>query len=204
MKAIARFFSYVLHPVFVPTAGMLIIFYSGISVFAAAQQYQFTMLTLIVLSTVLLPVSMLPALIYLRHIQGFTLDERRERLIPLFFTTICYYVGYILIKRLTDGANMFSLFLLASTVVVFVLLAISLFWKVSMHTAGAGGILALIAILSILYNVDLTLLTALAILCAGIIFSARLALDTHSLSQLSVGFLVGFGVVFVLMSYFLR
>jgi membrane-associated phospholipid phosphatase len=75
--------------------------------------------------------------------------------------------------------------------VVFIVLIISMFWKISIHMAGIGGITALIIILSVVYRTDMTLLLCIALLLSGIIASIRLALKAHSPAQLLAGYIVG-------------
>ena len=89
-------------------------------------------------ATVLLPLSILPGLLYFKHMQNYFIDERRERLVPLFFAAICYYIGYYLVTKLAP-VRVINLFLFASTVVVLMILFVSLFWKISIHMAGICG-----------------------------------------------------------------
>ena len=49
----------------------------------------------------------------------------------------------------------------------------------------------MIIILSLTYSVDMTIFLSAAILISGIIFTARLVLNTHTLLQLVAGYLVG-------------
>lgn len=168
------------------------------------RQYMNVVLILTSLCTIMLPLSMLPALIYLRHIQNFQLDERRERIIPLFFTTICFYVAHHLLHRFLNGVSIFSLFLLASTFVVLALLSISLFWKVSIHSAGVAGVTALILVISFNFSVDMTFFLSAAIICSGLVISSRLALKTHSVAQLLVGYITGFSIIYTFLSFYIH
>lgn len=204
MNRLAQIASILFHPVFMPLAGLLIMYSSGIFLADISQQYKMILVLLTVLTTVLMPLIMLPALIFLRHVQSFQLDERRERLIPLFFTTICYFAAHHLIYRFLDGVNLFSLFLLAATFLTLTLLAVSLFWKVSLHTAGAGGITGLVAVLTWNYHTDMTLYAAMAILVTGMLFSARMQLKAHTMVQLLAGFLLGFIMIFMILSFYFQ
>lgn len=204
MKLIANILSFLFHPVFMPVIGLLILFNSGIYLSELTRQYQNMILMITALCTILLPLSMIPALIYLRHVQNFSLDERRERLIPLFFTTVCFYVAHHLLQKFLNGVSIFSVFLLASSFVVLILLIVSLYWKISIHSAGIGGILALIAVLSMGFSIDMTFFLGSAVLVAGLLFSARLALESHTVIQLTTGFLSGFAVVFVFLTYYIH
>jgi hypothetical protein len=173
-----------------PFIGLVIILNSGIYSVELPGEFKNYLYLMTALCCLILPLSFLPVLIYFHHVKDITIGERRERLIPLFFTTICYYAGYYFISRFSP-VKVINLFLLSSTLVVMLMLIVSLFWKISIHSAGIGGITGLIVILSLTYSIDMTFFLSTAILVSGIIFTARLALNTHTLLQLIAGYLVG-------------
>ena len=187
---LATITSYLLHPILMPVLGLVIILNSGIYSVELPGEFKNYLYLMTVLCCLVLPLSFLPVLIYFQHVKEITIGERRERLIPLFFTTICFYAGYFFISRFSP-VKVINLFLLSSTFVVMLMLIISLFWKISIHSAGIGGITGLIIILSLTYSVDMTIFLSAAILISGIIFTARLVLNTHTLLQLVAGYLVG-------------
>lgn len=191
---IAKILSYILHPIFMPLLGVFIIFNSGIYIAEVPFEFKRFVYAIVFLCTTVLPLMILPALYFFNMLQQITMDERRQRFIPLFFTAICFFLAYYLVVKFSP-IQVVNLFLFSSVVVVFVILLISVFWKISIHTSGIGGITALIVVLSMAYSVDLIVYFSLAILLSGIIASARLALQTHSLLQVIAGFVVGFLLV---------
>lgn len=202
MMRLAAITSYLLHPIFMPLIGLVIILNSGIYSVELPGEFKNYLYLMTGLCTLVLPLSFLPVLIYFQYVKEFTISERRERLIPLFFTTICFYAGYYFVSRFSP-VKVINLFLLSSTMVVLLLLIISLFWKISIHSAGIGGIMGLIIILSASYSVDMTFFMSATVLLSGIIITARLLLNKHTLAELLTGYLVGIaavaGVMFQLM-----
>jgi hypothetical protein len=188
---LANILSSLLHPVFMPLIGLFIVFNSGIYGIEVPAQFRHFVYLITFLCDVLFPVTMVPVFIYFRNFQHVTLDERRQRLIPLFLTSICLFIGYYLVARFSP-IRIINLFLFSSCMVVFIVFIISMFWKISIHMAGIGGITALIAILSISYKTDMTIVLCSAIILSGIIASIRLALKAHSPAQLLAGYAVGF------------
>lgn len=178
-----------------PLIGLIIFFHSGVYPYEIPLEYKRFVYMVVILSNVLLPLSIIPGLIYLKHLQNYAIDERRERLIPLFFATICFYIGYVLVARL-DLVKLINIFLFSSTIVLLIVLFVSLFWKISIHMAGIGGLIGLILGISIVYRSDATIILSIILLTTGIIASSRLILRSHTLSQLVAGFFVGFCVVF--------
>lgn len=194
----AKLVSFLFHPIFMPLFGLIIIFHSGVYSVNVPLEYKRFVYWVVILCNVLLPLSIIPALIYFKNIKNYNINERRERLIPLFFTTVCFYIGYYYVSKITP-VRLVNLFLFSSTVVIMVILFISLFWKISIHMAGIGGVTGMIIALTFIYGIDTTIILSISILMAGLIASSRLALNAHNLSQLITGFFVGTLVVFGLM-----
>jgi len=163
-----------------------------------------TILLIVFFSTVLLPISILPFLIYQRLIRSFKLPDRKERLLPMFITVIFYYFGYSLLRRL-DAPDFIQQFLLATFFCVLVSSLVHLRWKISTHMVGLGGIIGLLSSLSAIFNINDSSFLMVVILVAGIVGSARIYLDAHSQSQVYSGFLIGFvftfGVIFTMNIY---
>jgi membrane-associated phospholipid phosphatase len=198
---LAKILSYIFHPIFMPLVGLAIIFNSGIYESDLPGGYMRFLFLIVLLCNVMLPVSIIPVLIYIRHIQNLNIDERRERIIPLFFAAICFYIGYYLVA-LHSHSQLINLFMLTATAIVIVVLLVSLFWKISLHMTGVGGITGLIIILSYLYRADILILFCIAILISGIIASARLASGSHNPLQILAGYLLGLLGVLGLMFQF--
>jgi hypothetical protein len=196
---IANILSFLLHPVFMPLVGLFILFNSGIYGVEIPHQYKFNIYFITFLCDVLLPLTIIPLFIYFTHIQNTTLTERKQRLAPLLLTAICLLIGYYMVARYSP-IQVVNLFLFASCIVVFAVFIISLFWKISIHMAGIGGITALIIIISVAFKSDMTILLSLAIFISGIIASVRLALKAHTPAQLAVGYVAGFLIVSIFLA----
>jgi hypothetical protein len=197
----SKIVSYIFHPIIMPLMGLVIIFNSGIYESEIPVSYMRFLYLIVFLCNVMLPVSILPVLIYIRHIQNLNIDERNQRVIPLIFASLCFYIGYYLVSRYSHS-QLINLFMLSTTTVVVIILLVSLFWKISLHMAGIGGITGLIIILSYLYRADIIYLLAIAILITGIIASARLASGSHNPLQIIAGYLVGlFGVLGIMFQF---
>jgi hypothetical protein len=196
---IPKFFSFLFHPVFMPLIGLFIILNSGIYTGAIPVNYSHFLYLVVFICNVLLPLSLLPALIYLKHIDNIYIDEKRQRLIPIFFTAVCFYLGYYVISRFSQSV-LINYFLLSSTVVVFGIFLISMFWKISMHMAGIGGLTALIIVLSTAYMIDMVIILSAAVLIAGILATSRLALVTHTIAQIVAGYVFGLVIILFIMS----
>ena len=187
----AQIVSYLFHPVFMPLLGIVVIFNSGVYVVEIPFEFKKFVFILVLLCTVVLPLTLIPALFLFKMVQNFRLDTRQERILPLIFTTVCFYLAYFLITK-HSPVRLINLFLFACVVIVLLNLAVSIFWKISIHMAGIGGMVALISILAIAYVVDVSMILTLSILLSGLIATARLALRAHTPWQIAAGFMLGF------------
>ena len=86
--------------------------------------------------------------------------------------------------------------MLATLMAIYVALIITFFWKISMHMIGIGGLAGAMMALSFRFGLDLWLLFSVIILASGLLGVARLQLKAHSPSQVYVGFVLGFLIVF--------
>ena len=194
IERIAHILSYIFHPVFMTLLGILIIFNSGIYISDIPPEYKRFIYSIVFLCNVLIPITILPAMYLFKNLQHVTLNERRERIIPLFFASICFYLGYYLVSRFSS-ITVIDQFLFSSVIVVLAILLISLFWKISLHMAGLGGISGLILMLSLIYTLDMTFYLSVLFLISGIVASARLVLKEHNLLQIATGYFTGFLIV---------
>jgi hypothetical protein len=87
-------------------------------------------------------------------------------------------------------------------IVIFFVGIISLWWQISAHAAGIGGMIGALSGIAVLFG-ETTLFTPLLclIILAGYLISARLALNAHTPKQVGLGFLLG--VVLSLASVYL-
>jgi membrane-associated phospholipid phosphatase len=124
-----------------------------------------------------------------RHI---TLREQRPTMMTIGLVSIV--VGLLVLWMLNAPRPVFAL-VWGICAAVAVCLAVTMRWKISIHTACAGGV---VAALAVLVNVWLLLLAPMVALVAW----SRVALDDHTRDQVIAGGLVGF-VVAVLVTHLL-
>lgn len=191
--------SYIFHPVFMPIIGIYLILYSGTYLSILPAESKRAILLMTAMFTVLLPLSVLPFLRYYKLISKYTIPERRERLIPLFLSIIFYGIGFTLFRKY--GIPMYiQQFLLVSIICLIIAVIVHLWWKISTHMIGIGGIIGLISSFNYLFNIDISYVLILTIIVAGIIGTARLYLKSHNQAQVYGGFMVGFIISFTVMA----
>jgi len=186
----AKIISAVFHPLFIPVYGMVIIF-SAPTLFGYLPFTVKKLLLLIVLiNNVFLPLSILSFIRYRNVISSWSVKERKERNIPLLLTALLYFITSYIIMKFQIPAFLKS-FLIAIFFVSLVITVINFWWKISIHSAGAGALMSLIVILSFKMYVSIEWYLVLVIIIAGLVLSSRLKLNCHNPPQVWIGFFTG-------------
>lgn len=193
-KNISKGISYAFHPTLMPLLGIYLIL-SYTHLILLPYEGKVAIFKIVGLSTLVLPIMVLPFLYYQKLITDITVSERRERLLPITLAIIFYFFGYYILRRL-GGPSIIQSFLLSSFICVFIAGLISLRWKISLHMIGIGGLIGLISAMSFLYQTGIEFILMASILIAGLTGTARLYLKEHSQTQIYSGFLLGFILTF--------
>lgn len=141
----------------------------------------------------------------LGFVSSMSLHSKNERIAPIIVTAIFY----LWLMANTEGSNIFpsiySRFLLGSIISIFILLIFNSFTKVSLHTAGIGGILTMVLISVLNYSgheihlafidgyktISKLPLISIFVILAGLIGTARLALNAHTPDEIYLGYIIG-------------
>jgi hypothetical protein len=187
----ARIFSGVFHPLLMPVYGMLIIFSAPTLFGYLPFEVKRLLLLIVLINNVLLPLSLLPFFRYRNIISSWTIENRRERIIPLLITSILYSTtSYIIFNFPIPG--FLKSFIFTSAFLSILVTIINFWWKISLHSVGAGALLALVLLLSLKMYTPLFWYLIPVILAAGLVLSSRLKLDAHNPAQVWFGFFTGF------------
>ena len=187
----AKIISIVFHPLLMPVYGMAIIFSAPTLLGYLPFNVKKLLLLIMLVNNILLPLSFLPFFIHRNVITSWAITERKERNIPLIITTILYCVTSFIIFRLPIPLFLKS-FIFASAFLSLMVTVINLWWKISLHSVGAGALIGLVLMLSLKMLTPLDWYLISAIIAGGLILSSRLKLNLHSPLQVWVGLFAGF------------
>jgi hypothetical protein len=192
---LANFLSVALHPLLMPTFLFLILFFLAPT--ATGAESLGLMFKLAFLGFTFFYTFVLPAyFIYLLHrwgiIGSMKLENLRDRRIPYFLTAAIYTIlGYIIYSK---NSMLFpcAYILWSITALIFFVAIISLWWQISAHAAGIGGMIgALAGIFVQMGESELFIPMLCFIFLSGLLISARLKLNAHTPAQVGAGFLLG-------------
>jgi hypothetical protein len=187
---LAKIISAIYHPLFMPVYGLLIIF-AAPSMFAYLPFLVKKWLFVIVLiNNVLIPLSLIPYFRFRNIITSWSVENRKERIIPLITTSFFYTITVYLTLRFHIPLFIKS-FILASTFLAIAATIINFWWKISLHSAGAGALTALVIVLSVKMHTPLTWFMIIVILSAGLVMTSRLWLNSHTPWEVWTGFFLG-------------
>ena len=187
----ARFISYLLHPLLLPTYALLVLFsQSAYFMMILPTNYRWAVLGLTVGNTVLLPVIIIWMMLARGLISSMQLPEGRERTFPFIIVALAYFTTYIMMGKMGLPC-IYVLFVLGGGVLTVLATLINLFWKISIHMLGIGGITGGFIGLMLFQSLYSPMLLIAIILLSSLVAFARLKLNTHNESQVYVGYLVG-------------
>lgn len=192
----AKFASYLFHPIFFPTLGLYLIFHSGTYLETMSDEAKNFLYIIMGFSTCILPILSLPVFVYRRIIRNIEMDNRSERVIPLAFVLIFYFIGYYLLNKVSLPIVL-SAYVASVTSLAALTLLITIWWKISFHLIGAGGLLGSMIAVSIRLDTGIQFYLMAIVLLTGILATARYILKAHNPLQIISGFLLGFSVSFV-------
>ena len=147
--------------------------------------------------TFLIPVLSIGMLKLTSSISSMRLEDRRERIMPFFFTSAYYsLMVYLFAYKLVLSETMIILFI-AVTVTILMVSVITLFFKISAHAVGVWGTLGALVSVQARYPDSQLFWPIIGVLVlAGLVNSSRLLLNVHSPAEVGLGSLLGFSVCF--------
>jgi hypothetical protein len=197
MRAIAQVLSYIFHPIFLPTLGLIFVF--GLNSYISQTTpfaKQVFIVAWIFVNTALIPLVFTLFLRWRGMVTSIQLHSREDRLIPFTFALLFYFTNYWLMQDIALPMLIHSIFL-GSSIAVGMALVFTFFTKISIHMIGMGGITASLFGLSQVYQLPIIWLVIAGILASGAVGSARYILESHNLRQIYLGWITGFCSVYL-------
>ena len=205
LKLASQILSVIFFPGFLPIYGLLIIFNAPtLFSYELAARYgslKGIILLLAFVNMTVVPVAFMPLLKYRKVISSYSMNTRTDRIIPMAIGSLMYIITTIIFYSFQIPGIIKS-FILASTIIALLILIITLKWKISIHSAGLGSLLAAVMALSIRTYSDLTRIWVILIIFSGLVMAARLYLNSHKPSQVYSGFALGFIIMWLTMVIF--
>ena len=195
---LANFISVALHPLLMPTFLFLLLFFlapTPLGVESLDVLMKWAVLGFIFVYTFVIPAYLIYLLKSWGFISSLKLENLHDRRLPYLLTAVIYAaLGYFIYSK---NSMLFpcGFVLWSIAVVVFWVGIISIWWQISAHAAGIGGMIGAVAGMLIqLGETALFYPLLLTIILAGYVVAARLALNAHTTAQVAAGFGLGVGL----------
>lgn len=195
----SRITSLLFHPLLIPMWGLFLLGNSG-SYFAllpwSVKKYMFLV---VFISTCALPaLSML--ILSMNARMKVKTGNSTDRILPLLLSAVFYYLGYLMLEKM-HVFQIYNIFMIAFILVQIALIVSSLRWNVSTHMAAIGALTGgFIALSFRMHENPLPVLAVIILLC-GLVASARLILLKHTAAEVFGGFLMGFLILSMVVTF---
>jgi hypothetical protein len=192
LRVLANFFSYIFHPIFIPIYAIAFLVFVHPSYFTGFSEQR--KLMTVVISTVNLVFFPLLSVLLLKavgFIDSIFLRTRKDRIIPYMASGIFFFWAYNVFNKQTIYPPILSSFVLGVFLAASAGLMANIYFKISMHAIGVGG---LIGLCIVVFNTNTMLMTwplAAALLIAGIVCTARFLVSDHTQKDIYAGLALG-------------
>lgn len=203
MRALANFFSVVLHPIFVLPI-LLVYTYLAcqyLFIFNSKEgMVTFTIYTIV--SALILPLAGILTMRGLGLISSLEMPTKHERIGPLLITGMFYIWLFYNYYQNGDIPVPVKVVTLGSAISLFLAFFLNNFSKLSLHGVGVGGLIVGVVIVGLKWSYNYIPITedlqihnviiiCIVVVLSGAVLSSRLYLKAHSIQQVYHGFLLG-------------
>jgi hypothetical protein len=195
IRIFAHFFSYVFHPLFVPLYAIAFLAFLHPSYFAGFTVFEkYRLLLTTALNTIFFPAFALLLMKGLGFIKSVFLRTQQDRIGPYLTSMIFYFwTAWVFFKTDPQLALILPSFMTGVFLTTVVGLLSNIYFKISMHAMGMGGLLGLFLILMVYNTMWMWWPMSAALLVTGITLTSRLIVSDHSSKEIYWGLF--FGVV---------
>lgn len=194
-QKVANFLSAIFHPFLITLYSFLLIFISGSYITFLPNSIKLIILMVVLFNTLLIPIISLLILKRLGLIKSFYLEKHRERIVPIIITSIPYIFTLYLMAKLPVPQVLVRI-IEGGVLILLVAAIISYWWKISLHLMGMGGLTGFLIACAYKNYFNAIPFVIVVLIVSGLLASARLNNGDHQPSQVYIGYLVGFCLVF--------
>jgi hypothetical protein len=192
IRVLAHFFSYVFHPLFVPLYVVYFLVYlhpSYLSGFSDREKIQ--VLMIVVLNAVFFPLISVLLLKGVGFIDSIFLRTQKDRIIPYIASGIFFFWTYHVFRQQQQFPSIFPSFFFGILLSSSAALLANIYFKISMHAIGMGGLLGLFLIIMLYNTMLMTWPLCIAILITGLVCTSRLIASNHTPKEIYRGLFLG-------------
>jgi hypothetical protein len=193
VSILAQVFSVVFHPLFIPfyVIGFLInyhpSYFSGFSFYA-----KFEIMRSVFVNTILFPAFALLVMKGLGFVRSVFLHTQQDRIGPYLANMIFYFwMARVFFNYKPEITPILASFMTGVFLTTAIALIANIFYKISMHAIGCGGMLGIFIIIMNSNTMLMTWPLSIALLITGLACTSRLLVSKHTPAEIYLGLAVG-------------
>jgi hypothetical protein len=137
-------------------------------------------------------------------IESIFLKKQRDRIIPYMAAGIFFFWMYLVFRNQPDIPQILTSFTFGVFLASSVGLIANIYFKISMHAMGCGGMLGLmLVVLKTNALAPFTLPLSIALIITGVVCTSRLIVSDHTQKDIYMGLFWGFVCQFISAAYIL-
>ena len=209
MRLAAKILSVIFHPLLVLTYMLILLLIVNPYLFgvnSVSEKESIKLILTVLFSTFLIPAFAIFIMWRLKLISSLEMSDKQDRIGPFIVTGVFYLWVFRSVMADSNIPTAFLIAVLGTTMGLFLCFLINLFFKISLHAAGMGGMIGMVLIIMWLYSygfftIQLPIIGAsefsinfvliVCLLMAGLVGTSRLFLKAHSPKELYAGFALG-------------
>lgn len=192
VRIAAHIFSYIFHPLFVPLYVCYFLVFIHPSYAAGFDdRMKWQVLLIVALNAVFFPLFTVLLLKGVGFIQSIFLHSQKDRIIPYIASGVFFFWTWHVFRQQTQYNPIFASFFFGVLLTSSAALLANIYFKISMHAMGMGGIVGLFFVIFFYNTMLMTWPLSLAFLITGIVCTSRLIISNHSAQDIYLGFLLG-------------
>jgi hypothetical protein len=193
IRIFAYFFSYVFHPLFIPFYAIVFLIFIHPSYYAGFSAYdKNNLLFNTALNTIFFPAFALLLMKGLGFVKSIFLRTQQDRIGPYLANMIFYFnVAWTFFKMTPQLSLIFPVFMTGVFLTTVAGLLSNIYFKISMHAMGVGGLIGLFLIIMNYNTMLMTWPLCIAFLIAGMVCTSRLVISDHSEKEIYWGLFAG-------------
>lgn len=184
-----KFISVLLHPIVIPTIGVLLFLWISPNYIEPKRQY--LLLSIVFFATYIIPLISLIILKAIGYVNSFQTESIKERKAPISIMLVIFFILGKFLYNISDFKELGLLFFgtILALIVVYILFFLKI--KTSLHILSMSNALGFFIIYGAIQNINTTLLIIVFVLLTGLLASSRLTLKAHNRQEVYIGFFLG-------------
>lgn len=189
-----------LHPLLLPIYGALLTLFGATPYAGMPHPVNVGVLSAVGVFACANPLAVITLFMMSGRVEELEMPSREERVWPLICSGVSICLAMLLLNTHNTPRPLLGM-VLGEGILLVAIGACSVFWKVSLHTAGSGAFLSFVSVTGMTYHTDFSTWAAVAFVCAGLTAWTRLYERAHTWRQLLAGYLMGLAVMGTVMNF---